>query len=433
MKVVVVGAGMAGTMLAIRLARRGHRVDVVERRGDPRGADGPDAASISVGLSERGRAALRDIGLLEEALAEAVPMRGRIVHHGGRAAYQPYGADDTEVLHAVRRHDLNITLLEAAEKVPGVRLWFGHRVTGLTGTGPTGTGVRTPARTFPADLVVGADGAYSTVRAQLHRRVGAEFHQTHLDWGYREFTIPAVERPEALHVWPGERGLVVAHPNPDGTLTGTVFLPFDGATGFSGLRDPARAGAFLAEEFGDLTDLVPDLVTQFLAHEPGSLVSVRTAPWRHDRVVLVGDAAHAVFPFYGQGMNAAFEDCAVLDACLAEYAPDEALAAFEARRRPHTDVLAELSARNFVELRDRVRSPVFLARKRIDFALGRLLPGWRPLYEMISHSSLPYGDALARARRQDRLLGGIAGLAGLAGLGTAAWLATARRKRSGRC
>ncbi|MGW5680075.1 FAD-dependent oxidoreductase [Streptomyces sp. NPDC003860] len=154
---------------------------------------------------------------------------------------------------------------------------------------------------------------------------------------------------------------------------------------------------------------------------------MRTAPWQHDRVVLVGDAAHAVFPFYGQGMNAAFEDCAVLDDCLAEHAPNEALAAFEARRRPHTDVLAELSERNFVELRDRVRSPVFLARKQIDFTLGRLLPGWRTLYAMISHSSLPYGDALARARRQDRLLGGLAGLGGVA------LLAAARRKRSGRC
>lgn len=303
-----------------------------------------------------------------------------------------------------------------------MRLWFGHRVTGLAGTE-----VRTPARTFSADLVVGADGAYSTVRAHLHRRVRAQFHRTHLDWGYREFTIPAVDRPEALHVWPSRRGLVVAHPNPDGSLTGTVFLPFDGATGFSGLRDPARAGAFLAEEFGDLTDLVPDLVTQFLAHEPGSLVSVRTAPWHHDRVVLVGDAAHAVFPFYGQGMNAAFEDCAVLDACLAEHGPGDALAAFEARRRPHTDVLAELSARNFVELRDRVRSPVFLARKRIDLALARLVPGWRTLYAMVSHSSLPYGDALARARRQDRLLGGLVGLGGVT------LLAAARRKRSGRC
>ncbi|WP_329025981.1 FAD-dependent oxidoreductase [Streptomyces sp. NBC_00690] len=422
MNIVIVGAGMAGTMLAIRLARRGHWVDVVERRGDPRGTNGPEAASISVGLSERGRAALHDIGLLEDALAKAVPMSGRIVHHGGRITYQPYGADDTEVLHSVRRHDLNIALLDAAESVPRVRLWFGHRVTGLAGTE-----VQTPARTFSADLVVGADGAYSTVRSHLHRQVRAEFHQTHLDWGYREFTIPAVDRPEALHVWPGSRGLVVAHPNPDGSLTGTVFLPFDGDTGFSGLSDPARAGAFLAEEFGDLTDLVPDLVTQFLAHEPGSLVSVRTAPWQHDRVVLVGDAAHAVFPFYGQGMNAAFEDCAVLDACLAEHTLGDALAAFEARRRPHTDVLAELSARNFVELRDQVRSPVFLARKRIDFALGRLLPGWRTLYAMISHSSLPYGDALARARRQDRLLGG------LLGLGAVTLLAAARRKRSGRC
>lgn len=428
MNVVIVGAGMAGTMLAIRLARRGHRVDVVERRGDPRRTNGPEAASISVGLSERGRAALRDIDLLQEALAEAVPMRGRIVHHSGRVTYQPYGADDTEVLHSVRRHDLNITLLDAAESTPRVRLWFGHRVTGLAGTE-----VRTPARTFSADLVVGADGAYSTVRSHLHRRVRAEFHQTHLDWGYREFTIPAVDRPEALHVWPGRRGLVVAHPNPDGSLTGTVFLPFDGDTGFSGLRDPARAGAFLAEEFGDLTDLVPDLVTQFLTHEPGSLVSVRTAPWQHDRVVLVGDAAHAVFPFYGQGMNAAFEDCAVLDACLAEHGTGDALAAFEARRRPHTDVLAELSARNFVELRDRVRSPVFLARKRIDFALGKLVPGWRTLYAMISHSSLPYGDALARARRQDRILGGLGGVGGLVGLGGVTLLAAARRKRSGRC
>ncbi|GAA1352281.1 FAD-dependent oxidoreductase [Saccharothrix algeriensis] len=433
---VVVGAGLAGSLTAVYLARRGWRVRVLERRADPRtpGAR-EEGRSINLGLSQRGIVALREVGLLDALAPATVPMRGRVVHSpDGALRFQPYGTGEDQILHSVLRHDLNVALVDEAER-RGVEFRWGHRVTAVdrqrpsvTTDGPQGTVEHT------ARLVVGADGAFSAVRAGLARGARTTLHQEHLEWGYKELLIPVGDdgRPRtelrALHVWPGDDGLIVAHPNVDGSLTATVFLPFEGREGFAGLGTGARVREFFARRFPDALTLVPDLVEQFLAHPPASLVTIRTEPWHatapHGRgVVLLGDAAHAVYPFFGQGMNAAFEDCSVLDRCLAAHPHDlpGALAAFEAARRPHTDVLAELSKRNFVELRDRLRSPLFLARKKADLVLHRMFPrSWVPLYTLIAHTTVPYGEALARARRQDRLLGGVtaaltgAALAGLA-------------------
>ncbi|MFD0201593.1 MULTISPECIES: FAD-dependent oxidoreductase [Saccharothrix] len=380
---LVVGAGLAGSLAACYLARRGFGVRVLERRGDPR-APGvrEEGRSINLGLSQRGIVALREIGLLERLAPLTVPMRGRAVHQpDGALRFQPYGVAEDQILHSVLRHDLNVALVDEAERL-GVDFSWGRRVTAVD-------------RAKPA--VTTDDGEPRT-------------------------------EPRALHVWPGDDGLIVAHPNVDGSLTATVFLPFDGEHGFAGLTEPERVRSFFARRFPDTLTLIPDVVEQFLAHPPASLVTVRTAPWHVTTdegrgVVLIGDAAHAVYPFFGQGMNSAFEDCSVLDRCLAAHPHDlpAALAQFEAARRPHTDVLAELSKRNFVELHDKLRSPLFTARKKVDLALHRLFPnGWVPLYTLISHTTVPYGEALARARRQDRVLGAItaaatgAALAGLA-------------------
>jgi kynurenine 3-monooxygenase len=430
--VVIAGAGLSGSLAAIYLAQRGFGVRVVERRTDPR-LSTSEGRSINLGLSQRGILALREVGLLGELWPRTTPMRGRMVHTADGQSFHPYGTEDHQILHSVLRDDLNATLIERAESYPRVRFDFEHKVVGLDKTLPALTVADAAGDTheLKADLVIGADGAFSAVRGQLLRGGRAEFHQEFMDWGYKEITIPADDRTrlEALHLWPGSTGLVVAHPNHDGTLTATVFLPFEGPGSFAELTTPELVAAHCAAEFADLPDLVPDLVEQFLAHPVGSLVTIRTAPWQHDgKVVLIGDAAHAVYPFYGQGMNAAFEDCSVLDKCLAGGDVAAGLAEFEARRRRHTDVLSELSKQNFLELRDGMRSPLFLARKKADLVLHRLFPkSWAPLYTMIAHTTTPYGDALARARRQDRTLAALSTV--VAGIAITARVAARSRRQ----
>lgn len=429
-EVVIAGAGLSGSLAAIYLSRQGHTVRVVERRTDPR-LSTSEGRSINLGLSQRGIQALREVGLLDELWPKTTPMRGRMVHTADGQSFHPYGTEDHQILHSILRDDLNAALIDRAES-NGVRFDFERKVVALDKALPVLT-VADPAgesHELKADLVIGADGAFSAVRNHLMRGERAEFHQEFMDWGYKEITIPSDDRTrlEALHLWPGSTGLVVAHPNHDGTLTATVFLPFEGPGSFAELTTPDRVKAHCDTEFSDLSDLVPDLVEQFLSHPTGSLVTIRTSPWQHDgKVVLIGDAAHAVYPFYGQGMNAAFEDCSVLASCLADSDLTTGLQAFEARRREHTDVLAELSKQNFLELRDGMRSPLFLARKKADLLLHRLFPNrWTPLYTMIAHTTTPYGDALARAHKQDRALA--VGLSTVAAAAITA-LVAARSKR----
>ncbi|MER7129145.1 FAD-dependent oxidoreductase [Streptosporangium saharense] len=436
-RIIVVGAGPAGTLLSCYLARRGFQVDVYERRPDPRLLDEDESRSINLGLSARGIRALDDLGLMETLRPLVVPMRGRAIHlPGGALPFQPYGAHEGEILHSVLRRDLITTLVDHAETQPGVRFHFGHRLVELDREAAAVRLVTEEGEevTAAGDAVIGADGVFSRVRAHMQRGLRADLHQEFLEWGYKELTIPAADdgsprtRLEALHVWPGEDALIVAHPNRDNSLTGTLFLPFER---FGEITDPER---FLAERFPDTRELMPYLAKEFAEHPVGHLVSVRTSAWHHrDRVALIGDACHAVYPFYGQGMNSALEDCTVLDRCLGDH-PDDlgaAFAAYQRLRKPHTDVLDELSKRNFVELRDRLRSPLHLARKKADLLLARLLPGrWVPLYTMVSHTTIPYGEALDRAERQDALLRGAATAAGVV---LAATLALAvRRGRGGR-
>lgn len=423
MRILVVGAGLAGSLLSTYLARRGFAVEVVDRRPDPREPGSADGRSINLGLSARGIAALREVGLLDAVRKETVPMRGRVVHRpDGRQTFQPYGTTDEQILHSILRHDLNVALVGHAAAHDRVRFRFRTRFLRLDDGGATvldeGTGAE---RHLPADAVVGADGAFSAVRPQLQRGLPAQLHQEFLEWGYKELSIPAGPdgtprmRLEALHVWPGSAGLVVSHPNRDGSHTGTVFLPHRGPGGFEQL-----SAAALGAMFPDLPALMPDLAAEWDRHPVGSLVTVRTDPWHSDgRAVLIGDAAHAVYPFYGQGMNASFEDCSVLDACIGRHPRDlgAAFAEFQRLRKRHTDVLADLSVANFTELRDGVRSPLRRARARADLALDRLLgPAWTPLYTLVSHTTTPYADALARARRQDAALrwSGVAALAAVA-------------------
>jgi kynurenine 3-monooxygenase len=414
--VAIVGAGPSGSLLALALAQRGYQVDVYERRADPRIQAAIAGRSINLGLSKRGMQALEAVGLLGQVLERAVVMRGRTIHAVDRAArFQPYGIRTAEVLHSIDRTELNGLLLDAAEAHSSVRLHFEHRL----------AHVNKEAREleFEADgritkasphWVIGADGAFSTMRRELQRGERAEYHQEFLEWGYKELTLPARWGSAAnieltsLHLWPRLHCLIVSHPNRNGSHTLTLFLPFEGEDSFATIQTAEEIEALFAKYFPDLAPLLPELVEQWMQHSPGSLITTRTAPWTFkDWAVLVGDACHAVYPFYGQGMNSAFEDCSVLMQQLDECPQDRARAfhAYELARRPQTDVLCELSKANFVELRQKVRSPLFHVRKRVDLTIHRLFPRtWLPLYTMIAHTTIPYAEALKRSRRQERIL-----------------------------
>ena len=405
--VAIVGAGLSGPLLAIFLARRGHRVTLYERRPDPRRVDLDAGRSINLALSVRGIDALERAGLAEAVLARALPMRGRILHDtSGGLAFQAYSADGRHAINSVSRAGLNRQLVEAAGAAPEVDLRFDHRLTGLdhergelrfdTPDGPV---------VAEHDVIVGADGAYSVVRERLTHVEGTNFSQQFLPWGYKELAIPPRDRgfaldPGALHIWPRGGSMMIALPNVDRSFTATLFWPNDGPSGFAGLDTDDAISARFRRDYSDALALMPDLPAQFREHPVGALVTVHCWPWVRGRTALIGDAAHAIVPFYGQGMNCAFEDVVELDRCLAETGDDwsAALPRYAERRRPNADAIAELALDNFVEMRDRVASPVFRARKRAEHALERRLPEqFVSLYELVSFSTVPYAETRRRA------------------------------------
>ncbi len=301
--------------------------------------------SINLALSVRGLHALREIGLAEEVLKSAILMRGRMIHApNGEQTFQPYGKDDSQSLHSVSRAGLNLLLVEAAERYPSIRLFFGHRCTGLdlaTGTLEfLDSATHSPVR-VPAEFIVGADGAYSAVRGQLQKQERFNYRQDYLDHGYKELTIPAGPGgtfrldKHALHIWPRGSFMMIALPNQDGSFTCTLFWPFAGPNSFDALRTEETIQAFFRRQFPDVVPLIPTLAHDFLHNSTGPLVTIRCQPWHwEDRVVLLGDACHAVVPFLGQGMNAAFEDCTVLTECLHGFADGfAAFAAYEGLRK----------------------------------------------------------------------------------------------------
>lgn len=431
-RVAIVGGGLAGSLLALSLAQRGMGVDVYERRPDPRTDGAEGGRSINLGLSKRGIQALTEVGLIDEVMPLTVKMRGRVIHvPDGSTRFQPYGKDGEEILHSIDRNELNRLLLDHAQRHPQVRLHFEHRLVRIDkARRELELEAQGESIHVRPQWVVGADGAFSRARQEMQRGERADFRQEYLEWGYKE--LPLAANPdgtskielEALHVWPRLHGLFVSHPNRDGSHTLTLFLPFEGPDSFNSTRTEAEVKDLFAKYFPDLVPLLPNLVEDWMTHPTGSLITTRTGQWRRgDWIVLVGDACHAVYPFYGQGMNSAFEDCSALMSALSAHGENRnaAFAAYEQSRRPHTDVLADLSKANFVELKQKVKSPWFVARKRLDVALNRLLPQtWLPLYTMIAHTTMPYGDALARARRQERILA-VAAIALAAAMGVAAW------------
>lgn len=427
--VAIVGGGLAGAMMAIYLGRRGWPVTVYERHADPRRQLVP-GPSMNLGLSRRGIHSLEDVGLLDQVMAELViPMYGRMIHGpNGQLRFQSYGGE-TEAIYALKRTELNVALIDFADRFDNVEFAFGHRLLKVDKRARTLRFLRSEGgkMTVGYDLLVGADGVFSAVRHWLQRGERADFVQEYLSWGWKELTIPPAPdgrhrlEKNAFHLWPRGAGMLFAHPNSDGSFTCSLVLPYEGPVSFASLREAVAIRRFFSRQYADVAELVPDLVEQFQNRPVISLMGIRTTMWHFKGdIVLIGDACHAVVPFYAQGMNAAFEDCRVLDDCLAADGNDRvaALARYQALRRRHTDALNLMSRQNFSELRDRVRSPALRLRKQLDAALGALSGNrWRPLHDIVTHTLMPYADAAAKARRQDRFVRwGLAGGSALAAL-----------------
>ncbi|HVZ95105.1 MAG TPA: NAD(P)/FAD-dependent oxidoreductase [Phycisphaerales bacterium] len=449
----IFGAGLSGSLMAVYLARAGHEVELYERRPDPRRAGSDRGRSINLALSVRGIDALAEVGLADEVLATAIPMRGRMIHDpAGRLSYQSYSKDGKQAINSVSRSGLNLTLINAAERLPNIRIHFGTRCehvdfeTNRAEVLDAATGEKRIVQC--ADHIIGADGAFSGVRTSMQKREYFNYEQSYLSHGYKELTIPAAAsasggrvggsdaaspwpiEKHALHIWPRGSYMMIALPNADGSFTCTLFWPLKGANSFEALRDESAILRFFQSRFPDAVPLIPDLTRDFKSNPVGSLVTVRCFPWSvSDRAVLIGDAAHAIVPFFGQGMNASFEDCKTLAACLA-HAPTDTRAAFaeyERLRKPNADAIADLALENFIEMRDKVASPIFRAKKHAEHTLERFLPGlYLSLYEMISFSTIPYAAARSRAAKQRRAVAGILAAVGLLIL-LAIWLLALRR------
>jgi kynurenine 3-monooxygenase len=418
-KFTLIGSGLAGGLLAAYLGRRGYEVDLYERRADPRVGNFVGGRSINLALSTRGIHALQQLGIADEVLRHAIPMRGRMIHDkSGELHFAPYARDPNKCINSIGRGALNTATIEAAQRYPNVRVMFNHLCTDVDlDTSVADLADTEKGRTLEArgDAVIGVDGAFSAVRQSMQRRLnGFEYDESYLAHGYKELTIaPAPDgswkmEQHALHIWPRKSFMMIALPNPDGSFTCTLFWEFAGPRSFETIKADDDVRRFFDEEFSDAVPLMPTLLEDYRENPIGSLVTIRCAPWYYkDKVALVGDAAHAVVPFYGQGMNAAFEDCVVLDECLAEF-PDNRERAFVkyfSRRKENADALADLAVDNFIEMRDKTASKTFRAQKKLDHLLEGLLPGvYLPLYTMISFTRIPYAEAAHRARRQDRIV-----------------------------
>src|SRR2546423_2599890 len=420
-KFVLIGSGLAGGLLAAYLGRRGYDVDLYERRSDPREGNMVGGRSINLALSTRGIHALEQIGIADEVLKHAIPMRGRMIHPAGagaRTIFAPYDVDPNKHINSIGRAALNTTVIEAAQRYPNVRVHFDHKCTGVDLESATAQLLNTSTSrplSAAADSIIGVDGAFSAVRQSMQLKIdNFQYDESYLAHGYKELTIPpgpnASWRMEknALHIWPRKSFMMIALPNPDGSFTCTLFWEFEGPRSFATTNTDDEVRRFFDEEFSDAVSLMPSLVEDFRNNPTGSLVTIRCAPWFYrDKVCLVGDAAHAVVPFYGQGMNAAFEDCVVLDESLQDFPHDRerAFAQYFRRRKEHADALADLAIGNFIEMRDRTASKTFRAKKKLDHALEAALPGiYLPLYTMVTFTRIPYAEAARRARLQDALV-----------------------------
>lgn len=414
--ITIIGAGLAGALLGTLLAREGWSVQVYEKRGDPRLKGYEGGRSINLALAERGRHALRQADADDAVMRQAVMMRGRMVHSlDGRLQLQRYGRDDSEVIWSIHRGDLNITLLDLAEQA-GTQLHFHHRLESVDFDAALARFVddrNGQHRDIAFESLVGADGAGSSLRTAMKSRAELGERTDFLDHSYKELEIPPAAdgdfrmEPNALHIWPRGRYMCIALPNDEKTFTVTLFLPNQGDPSFATIRSGAEARALFQRDFPDALRLIPTLEQDWERNPPGLLATLYLDRWHiGGRAVLLGDAAHAMVPFHGQGMNCAFEDCVALARHLLSHNNRAtAFAAFEAERQPNALAIQKMALENYLEMRDRVDNTDFLLQRELELALQDRHPGrFVPHYAMVTFMLIPYATALERSEIQRDIL-----------------------------
>ena len=417
--VTIVGAGLVGSLLSIYLSKRGYKVNVFERRPDMRLETMSAGRSINLALSDRGWRGLEGVGIADDIKKIAIPMYGRFIHHkDGTNAYQPYGKDN-QAIYSVSRADINMKLMDLAEQQENVNIQFNKKCTLINRKDLAITfedNLTKETSNSSADLLFGADGAFASSRLSIQLQSDRfEYNQHYIDCGYKELIIPAGKKGEflldknALHIWPRGSFMMIALPNPDGNFTCTLFLPFEGEKSFSNLKTDKQVEDFFKSEFSDAFTLMPTLISDFKTNATASLVTVKCFPWVFDnKIGLIGDAAHAIVPFYGQGMNCGFEDCVVLNELIEKHNDDWDIIfpEYEQLRKPDGDAIADLAIANFVEMRDKTADPKFILQKKIEAKFSQHYPDkWIPLYSMVTYSPhIRYSTALKEGQKQQKIM-----------------------------
>ncbi|MCG8327444.1 MAG: FAD-dependent monooxygenase [Chitinophagales bacterium] len=424
---IIVGAGLVGSLWSVLLAKRGYEVNVYELRDDPRKAGFRGGRSINLAMSERGWKAIEKAGIRTKIEQVAIPMHGRKMHDTeGELSFQAYG-EEGQAIYSVSRGGLNIELINIGDEYDNLTYHFGYKCKGIQLE--TNTAIFEDVDTnerieVNAPLIFGTDGAFSAVRRSIMKQDRFNYSQQYLEYGYKELHIPPTSDGQhlidknALHIWPRGQFMMIALPNVDGSFTGTLFLPFEGQSpSFEELHSDEEVLSFFKKYFPDSIPLLPELLEDFRENPTSGLVTVRCNPWHYKKqVLIIGDASHAIVPFYGQGMNAGFEDCTILDDMMETYDEDwsKIIEAFGDSRPQDADAIADLALRNFVEMRDLVADPMFLLRKEIAAHLHEKYPSdFLPLYSQVTFSHIPYHQALEEGKAQDALFEQILAIEGI--------------------
>ncbi len=421
---MIMGAGLVGSLLSAYLKKHGYDVTIYERRPDMRVDRISAGRSINLALSDRGWRGLEGVGLADAVRKVAIPMHGRMIHNlDGSLTFQPYGKEG-QAIYSVSRGGLNCVMMDEAERL-GAKIEFNQKCKNIDFNNNSVVLENNDGKevTVTADLIFGADGAFSAVRHDMMFTDRFNYSQQYLEHGYKELSIKPNSdsthklEKNALHIWPRGGYMLIALPNLDGSFTCTLFFPFKGSPSFEELDSPAKVTAFFKEVFPDALELMPHLEEEYFENPTSSLVIVRCYPWTiNNSIMLIGDAAHAIVPFYGQGMNAGFEDCVDLEKLMVKHDNnwDEIMPEYQNIRKPAGDAIADLAVMNFYEMRDLVGHPEFLLRKKIEGMFYEKHPNkWIPLYSMVTFSDIPYHNALAEGQKQDKIMKQVMSMPGI--------------------
>ena len=414
-KIAIIGGGLSGSLLAICLAKKGFQVEVYERRGDIRKGKADAGRSINLALSTRGIDALNKVGLAEKVLDNAIPMNGRLMHDKkGELKYQPYGKNG-QYINSVSRSGLNVKLLELADEYENVKLFFNYRCVeaDLNNNQCTLINDKGEKVMVKADIMFGSDGAFSAIRSEMQKLNRFNYSQNYENYGYKELEIVPGDKglfqieKNALHIWPRGEFMMIALPNPNGSFTCTLFLAYEGKHSFENLKTEKQVVDFFNEHFADSVPMMPNLVEDFFANPTGSLTTIRCNPWVYKNFALIGDAAHAIIPFYGQGMNCSFEDVKELDEIIDQHYPNwpKVFDEYQKARIINANAIADLACKNFVEMRDLVGREDFMHFKKVEHDLSEHYPEiFKSQYSLVSFSTQPYSHALAQGYKNEALI-----------------------------